>query len=1297
MKFITADKRITFFFFSCMLVFLLVLNFLPVIVSAEDTVRFISPYRIQFTDNNGNDYIMAISPLKPPELKMRTAAESSEIHVFGVPDFLSDVPAYYWSYGCSATSAAMLFGYYDRIGYENIYTGPTNGGIMPLTNSNSIWGSGECPLSATHYGIDGRTIRGHVDDYWLSYGSNGPDPWVADNVSEHTTGDCTADYMGTNQWKYHGLWGDFNQDGGTLFFFDPNGDQTTDSMLTGIENDYHYRDGCHGMKLFAESRGYTVVTNYNQYIEGHSGTESGKGFSFEDFQQEIDAGCPVLIHVDGHTMLGYGYNVSDNTVVLHDTWDFSDHTMEWGGAYSYGAEQLQHYAVSVIKIKASTPTVTNANGADNVTDTEATLNGNVTATGGQYPEVHLCWGMTDNGTTAENWDHDEYLGMLAAGKFSKHIVGLIPGETYFYRCYVVNSGGTGWSSSASSFVANALPMMEPIIESEGVYYINAPVFSNFGFDDNDSLQDGWYQIDMFSGTWTELFTNCASPSWDNDNWTIPVFDDLAQGPHTIYFKASDNAGNIEGESGEWKWQFLKDTVAPAEPSGLTSSSHFVNTWSSNSTATVSWLPSSDTTSGLDGYSYIWDTSAATTPDTTKDIEEMISMLTYTGLSDGNPHYFHIRAVDTAGNWSLASHLGPLLIDTIAPTEISNLTSSVPISTWSVIDTIEVNWTAAVDETSGVAGYSYIWDTSASTVPDVINDIDESNTTLITSDLIDSQNLFFHIRATDKVGNGGTTSHLGPFQVDSTVPGGPMNLTSSSHDINAWSSDNTVTVSWLPAFDITSGIDGYSYSWDTITSTIPDSTKDIEEPVTIITSLELNDSSGYYFHIKARDNAGNWGTPQHLGPFHITVNSPVLSAGVVSPVSGYQNSKYTFSVNYRHPQGLPPAAINVVIDGTVSDNMTLAGQSDNYMENQEFIYEVPGSSLAVGTHTFSFTASDNASHAALGDIDSHSGPSISAPVSEGFGGFGGGGGGGGGVAPAGLGITNLSIYTNNDGLFNLASEAWSEDRKVSVRFGKGVLAQTKDETQLKFVKIVPVESPAPAPAGSRFIGEVYELTPEGAHFTPSVTMIMYYGAGGLPEGIGANSLVIVVYDAETKSWQPLESAVNQAETSVTTGIPHFSIYALTGKKAAPRETVKPVPAPARFSLSGLMVNPVSVLPGESVTVSTRISNTGESDGEYEVVLKVNGEVEKVKAVSIKTGSSETVSFDVSQASPGDYEVEINGNKVVYTVRAVKPAATSSEPDQEPGKKGLNWLLIGSLIVGGLAVGIGIVILINRRRK
>ena len=53
------------------------------------------------------------------------------------------VPAFNWVFGCSSVSAAMIAGYYDRNGFPNMYTGPTNGGVMPLDNSSwATWSDG---------------------------------------------------------------------------------------------------------------------------------------------------------------------------------------------------------------------------------------------------------------------------------------------------------------------------------------------------------------------------------------------------------------------------------------------------------------------------------------------------------------------------------------------------------------------------------------------------------------------------------------------------------------------------------------------------------------------------------------------------------------------------------------------------------------------------------------------------------------------------------------------------------------------------------------------------------------------------------------------------------------------------------------------------------------------------------------------------------------------------------------------------------------------------------------------------
>lgn len=97
-----------------------------------------------------------------------------------------------------------------------------------------------------------------------------------------------------------------------------------------------------------------------------------------------------------------------------------------------------------------------ATAATNVTSNAATLNGQVTSTGGTNPNVSIYWGDNDGGTVAGNWDHQINLGTQGLGAFSADVTGLIQGTTYYYTCYAVNGGGSAWSASSQSFSANSL-------------------------------------------------------------------------------------------------------------------------------------------------------------------------------------------------------------------------------------------------------------------------------------------------------------------------------------------------------------------------------------------------------------------------------------------------------------------------------------------------------------------------------------------------------------------------------------------------------------------------------------------------------------------------------------------------------------------------------------------------------------------------------------------------------------------------------------------------------------------------
>ena len=157
-------------------------------------------------------------------------------------------------------------------------------------------------------------------------------------------------------------------------------------------------------------------------------------------------------------------------------------------------------------------------------------------------------------------------------------------------------------------------------------------------------------VNVLSGTTTETSLTQDVSSYGDGSFTLDI-------------QAEDNAGNAG--SVMTSSATTVDTVQPLAPS-ITSSSHALSTWSSDRSIDISWtVTDPDPSSGVVGYSYAWNTSASFTPDTTS--EGMAISTTSPNRSTGQSHYFHVRAVDGAGNWGPATDYGSFWIDANNPT------------------------------------------------------------------------------------------------------------------------------------------------------------------------------------------------------------------------------------------------------------------------------------------------------------------------------------------------------------------------------------------------------------------------------------------------------------------------------------------------------------------------------------------------------------------------------------------------------------------------------------------------------
>jgi putative cell wall-binding protein len=98
------------------------------------------------------------------------------------------------------------------------------------------------------------------------------------------------------------------------------------------------------------------------------------------------------------------------------------------------------------------------------------------------------------------------------------------------------------------------------------------------------------------------------------------------------------------------WGSVSDTTPPSAPTVSSATHPSQSIWYTNPNPSFTFAASD--LGGIAGYSYVLDTFATTVPDTTS--EGSSTSKSYSGIADGE-WYFHVRAVDMAGNWGAAAH------------------------------------------------------------------------------------------------------------------------------------------------------------------------------------------------------------------------------------------------------------------------------------------------------------------------------------------------------------------------------------------------------------------------------------------------------------------------------------------------------------------------------------------------------------------------------------------------------------------------------------------------------------------
>ena len=260
---------------------------------------------------------------------------------------INGVPAYLWHRGCGPTALGMLIGYYDTHGLSDLINGDAS------TQTNSV--------------NDAIANDEHYNDYSL------PKDYYPNLLQDKSdlggahTSNCIADFMETSWSSQSNYWG-----------------WSWSNMIDNAFRDY----------VEMKNSEYETYDIY-EYFSALT--------SWNIFTNEIDNNRPVIILVDSdgdgstdHFVTGIGYDESNTTYAIYDTWDNNIHWYQWremSTSYSWGI-----YGFNILKFQFNISASNNptnggtVSGAGNY-DYNQTANMTATASSG-YDFVN--W--TENGT-----------------------------------------------------------------------------------------------------------------------------------------------------------------------------------------------------------------------------------------------------------------------------------------------------------------------------------------------------------------------------------------------------------------------------------------------------------------------------------------------------------------------------------------------------------------------------------------------------------------------------------------------------------------------------------------------------------------------------------------------------------------------------------------------------------------------------------------------------------------------------------------------------------------------------------
>ncbi len=333
------------------------------------------------------------------------------------------------------------------------------------------------------------------------------------------------------------------------------------------------------------------------------------------------------------------------------------------GTSSSGAVDFQQVEFTISALSAPSVTTSTASG---VTDTEATLNGNVTADGGLAVTSRGFEYSTTNGfgigtgTTTTSGS--------GTGTFNKALSGLTDNTTYYYKAFATNSQGTTWGSQ-QSFITLSSAVEPTLAATTAASSITATTASSGG----NVTDDGGDAVTARGSCWNTGGTPTTADSKTTDGAGTGVFVSSLTGlaSNTLFYIRS-YATNSIGTSYGSGTSFRTLSIVPNPPTVNNASSttldvtlavdgnNAATTFAIQETSTGDYVQANGSLSG----SAVWQSNATW------------GTVTVTGLTRATEYTFQVKArnsdnVETAFGTSQAGTTLQTIPTLASTTEITD--------------------------------------------------------------------------------------------------------------------------------------------------------------------------------------------------------------------------------------------------------------------------------------------------------------------------------------------------------------------------------------------------------------------------------------------------------------------------------------------------------------------------------------------------------------------------------------------------------------------------------------------------